>query len=124
MINRVTLLGRLKGPAEFAQGADGSRYAVLTVTTWYRWTDRETGRRRSKADEHTVLTFRRDLLGYLERRATSGAAVYVEGALGSVRGASGERLAAVLVHRDGTVRLVDAAMAGAEDEAGPEHDAA
>ena len=41
-----------------------------------------------------------------------------------MRGASGERLAAVLVHRDGTARLVDAAMAGAEDEAGPEHDAA
>jgi hypothetical protein len=120
MINRVTLLGRLKGAAEFASGSDGGRYAVLSVTTWYRWVERETGRRRSRSDDHTVLTFRRDLFGYLERRAVASATIYVEGALGVVRGAAGERLAAVLVHRDGTIRMVDAAMAGIEDDVGPE----
>lgn len=115
MINKVTLVGKLKRDVELFTSLEGQRFASLTVDTWHSWVDKDTGKRRSKHETHNVLTFRKDLFGYLERHGKSGARIYLEGALGSVKQeVEGSpvpvKIAAVLVHRDGTIRFLDLAL--------------
>lgn len=120
MINKVTLVGKLKRDVELFTSLEGQRFASLTVDTWHSWVDKDSGKRRSKHETHNVLTFRKDLLGYLERHGKTGMRIYLEGALGSVKQeVEGSpvpvKIAAVLVHRDGTIRFLDLAL---ETEAG------
>lgn len=115
MINKVTLVGKLKRDVELFTSLEGQRFASLTVDTWHSWVDKDSGKRRSKHETHNVLTFRKDLLGYLERHGKTGMRIYLEGALGSVKQeVEGSpvpvKIAAVLVHRDGTIRFLDLAL--------------
>lgn len=115
MINKVTLVGRLKKDAEIFTSAEGQPFASLSVDTWHSWMDRDSGKRKTKHEIHSVLTFRKDLIGYIERNGHQGSHVYLEGSLGSVKQeVEGSpvpvKIAAVLVHRDGTVRFLEKAL--------------
>lgn len=115
MINKVTLVGRLKKDAEIFTSMEGQKFASLAVDTWHSWMDRESGKRKTKHEIHNVLTFRKDLIGYLERNGQKGTHVYLEGSLGSVKQeVEGSpipvKVAAVLVHRDGTIRFLEKAL--------------
>ncbi|MCP1336790.1 single-stranded DNA-binding protein [Futiania mangrovi] len=123
MINKVTLLGRLGRDAVIQEAPDGQKYAAMAVATWVTWLDRDTGQRKSRADWHRVISFRKDLLGYLERRAKTGARVYIEGSIRAMRQESkpdAPEVLAILVHRDGTVRILDQGVEQAETPADAE----
>ncbi len=79
-VNKVTLLGFLGRDPEFRALQSGQKLATVSLATAERWTDKQTGEVREKAEWHAVV-----LWGVLAELVTKhlkkGARLYVEGKL-------------------------------------------
>ena len=120
MINRVILLGYVEGEVAMLDQKEG-RLACFRLKTWHRWRDGATGKTRTKTEMHLVMTSRRDLVDLLGRQKSIADLVYVDGALSAVQeetetlGGKAASVAAVVIPRQGTLRILGKNDLAAED---------
>lgn len=79
-VNEVRLLGNLGRDPEIRTFQSGDRIATLNICTTDKWRDRATGEMREHSEWHRVVVREPGSVEYLERNASKGSPVYVEGA--------------------------------------------
>lgn len=79
--NRVILVGNLGRDPEIRNTQDGKRIATLNMATSDHWRDKNTGERRQKTEWHRVVVFNDNLSDVLEKWASKGSKLLVEGQL-------------------------------------------
>ncbi|GBQ42018.1 single-stranded DNA-binding protein [Komagataeibacter europaeus] len=84
MTSKHILMGHLGSDADIVTLANGKRKARLSVADSEGWRDAE-GQWQERTHWHSVVTFQPGLVDYLEKHATKGRLVYVEGAIRSRR---------------------------------------
>lgn len=80
-LNRVMLIGNLTRDPELRTMQSGGRVCNLNVATSERWTDKQTGEKKGKAEFHRVVIFDDKLCDVAEKYLNSGSKVYLEGNL-------------------------------------------
>lgn len=81
-MNRVTLIGNLCADAEVRYMPNGDPVANVRVATNERWTDRQTGEIRERAEFHRITIFGQGLVEkVIEPYAKKGKQVVIEGEL-------------------------------------------
>ena len=80
-LNKVQIIGRLGADVTVNALQSGGRVANLSVATDESYMDRQAGSRVDRTEWHRVVTFQDGLIDMLERHATKGRLVYVEGKL-------------------------------------------
>lgn len=80
MINKVTLIGNLGGAIETIDLPSGSKGAKFSLATSESWKDKD-GNKQEKTEWHRVVIFNDGLVGVLEKYATKGTKLYIEGSL-------------------------------------------
>jgi single-strand DNA-binding protein len=80
-LNQVSLIGNLGRDPEIRATQRGSRVANLRLATSESWTDRGSGQRRETTEWHTIVVFNENLVNVVERYATKGTKLFVQGKL-------------------------------------------
>src|SRR5712671_1078474 len=80
-VNKVILIGNLGQDPKIKTTRGGKKWAMISVATSRRWTDKESGEKTEKTHWHNVVTFHNDTAEMLEAKAKKGSRVYVEGEL-------------------------------------------
>lgn len=80
-VNKVILVGNLGRDPEIRAMQSGDRVANLSIATSDTWTDKSSGERREKTEWHRVVVFNQNQINFIEKYASKGTKVYVEGAL-------------------------------------------
>ena len=80
-MNRVDLIGRLGADVSVNHLPNGGRVANLNVATDESYIDRNSGQKVDKTEWHKVVTFQDGLVGMLEKNATKGRLIHVQGKL-------------------------------------------
>ena len=80
-MNRVELIGRLGNDVTVNHLASGGRVANLSIATDESYRNRQTGEIVDKTEWHRAVTFQDGLIDMLERHATKGRLVHLEGKL-------------------------------------------
>lgn len=80
-LNRVMLIGNLTRDPESRTMQSGGKVCNLSVATNERWTDKQTGEKRDKAEFHRVVIFDDKLCDVAEKYLKGGSKVYLEGSL-------------------------------------------
>ena len=98
-LNKVMLIGRLGADAVVNSLTNGGRVANISVATDEGYISKDSGERVDKTEWHRVVTFQDGMVTTLEKHATKGRQVYVEGKLQTRKwtDAEGER---ALLDRD------------------------
>ena len=79
--NKVLLIGRLGRDAEIRHTRTGGKVANLNVATDESYTDRNTGQKVDKAEWHRIVSFQDGVVDMLEKHATKGRLVHIDGKL-------------------------------------------
>ncbi len=111
-LNRVELIGRLGADVTVNHLASGGRVANLSIATDESYLNKQTGDKVDKTEWHRVVTFQDGLITMLEKHATKGRLVYVDGKLQTRRwkkdGEEGDRFATeILLVPGGRVQFLD-----------------
>ena len=80
-LNKVQIIGRLGGDVTVNALRSGGRVANMSVATDESYRDRQSGGMVDRVEWHRIVTFQDGLIEMLERHATKGRLVYVEGKL-------------------------------------------
>ena len=80
-LNRVELIGRLGDDVSINHLASGGRVANLSIATDESYLNKQTGERVDKTEWHRVVTFQEGLIETLEKHASKGRLVYIDGKL-------------------------------------------
>ena len=80
-LNRVELIGRLGADVTVNQLASGGRVANLSVATDESFINRQTGEKVDRTEWHRIVTFQDGLIDMLQKHASKGRLVYVDGKL-------------------------------------------
>ena len=80
-LNRVELIGRLGMDVSISNLTSGGRVANLSVATDESYLNKQTGERVDKTEWHRIVTFQEGLIDMLEKHATKGRLVYIDGKL-------------------------------------------
>lgn len=80
-VNKVILVGNLGDTPKILTSQSGSKIASFSVATSEQWYDKKAGKKESRTDWHKVVVFNDALIPLLEKYATKGTKVYVEGQL-------------------------------------------
>lgn len=80
-LNKVMLIGRLGADAVVNSLTNGGRVANISVATDEGYISKDSGERVDKTEWHRVVTFQDGMVTTLEKHATKGRQVYVEGKL-------------------------------------------
>ena len=80
-LNRVELIGRLGADVTVNQLASGGRVANLSVATDESFINRHTGEKVDRTEWHRIVTFQDGLIDMLQKHASKGRLVYVDGKL-------------------------------------------
>ena len=80
-LNKVTLIGNLGKDPEVRSTQNGNKVCNLTVATSESWKDKSTGEKKEQTEWHRVVIWNENLIGVVEKYATKGMKVYVEGKL-------------------------------------------
>ncbi len=80
-LNRVELIGRLGNDVSINNLTSGGRVANLSVATDESYLNKQTGERVDKTEWHRIVTFQEGLIDMLEKHATKGRLVYIDGKL-------------------------------------------
>ena len=80
-LNKVQIIGRLGGDVTVNALRSGGRVANMSVATDESFRDRQSGEIVDRVEWHRIVTFQDGLIEMLEKHATKGRLVYVEGKL-------------------------------------------
>ena len=80
-LNRVELIGRLGNDVSINNLTSGGRVANLSVATDESYLNKQTGERVDKTEWHRIVTFQEGLIDMLEKHATKGRLVFIDGKL-------------------------------------------
>lgn len=80
-LNQVSLIGNLGRDPEIRSTQQGKKVANLRLATSESWTDRQSGQRRENTEWHSVVVFNENLVNVVERYATKGTKLFVQGKL-------------------------------------------
>ena len=80
-LNRVELIGRLGADVTVNQLASGGRVANLSVATDESFINKQTGEKVDRTEWHRIVTFQDGLIDMLQKHASKGRLVYVDGKL-------------------------------------------
>ena len=80
-LNRVELIGRLGADVTVNQLASGGRVANLSVATDESFINKQTGEKVDRTEWHRIVTFQEGLIDMLQKHASKGRLVYVDGKL-------------------------------------------
>ena len=80
-LNRVELIGRLGADVTVNQLASGGRVANLSVATDESFINKHTGEKVDRTEWHRIVTFQDGLIDMLQKHASKGRLVYVDGKL-------------------------------------------
>ena len=80
-LNKASLIGRLGADVTINNLQNGGRVANLSVATDESYIAKDSGERVDRTEWHRVVTFQGGLVDTLEKHATKGRLVYVEGKL-------------------------------------------
>ena len=80
-MNKVLLIGRLGADATINGLTSGGRVANLSVATDESYINKQSGERVDKTEWHRVVTFQDGMVTTVEKHATKGRLVQVEGKL-------------------------------------------
>ena len=80
-LNKVQIIGRLGADVTVNALQSGGRVANMSVATDESYMDKQAGSRVDRTEWHRIVTFQDGLIEMLERHATKGRLVYVEGKL-------------------------------------------
>ena len=80
-LNKASLIGRLGADVTINSLQNGGRVANLSVATDESYIAKDSGERVDRTEWHRVVTFQGGLVDTLEKHATKGRLVYVEGKL-------------------------------------------
>lgn len=80
-VNKVILVGNLGDAPKISTSQNGSKMAFFSIATSEQWYDKKNDKRESRTDWHNVVVFNDTLIPVLEKYATKGTKVYVEGQL-------------------------------------------
>ena len=80
-LNKVQIIGRLGADVTVNHLASGGRVANLSIATDESYINRQTGEKVDKTEWHRAVTFQEGLIDMLEKHATKGRLVYIEGKL-------------------------------------------
>ena len=80
-VNKVILIGYLGQDPKIKTSNGGKKWAMFSIATSRRWTDKESGEKMEKTHWHNIVTFHSDIAEMLEAKAKKGSRVYVEGEL-------------------------------------------
>ena len=80
-LNKVQIIGRLGADVTVNHLASGGRVANLSIATDESYIDRQSGERKDRTEWHRGVTFQEGLIDMLEKHATKGRLVYIEGKL-------------------------------------------
>ena len=80
-LNKVQLIGRLGADVTVNHLTSGGRVANLSIATDESYIDRQSGERKDRTEWHRGVTFQEGLIDMLEKHATKGRLVYIEGKL-------------------------------------------
>ena len=78
-LNKVQLIGRLGADVTVNHLTSGGRVANLSIATDESYINRQTGEKVDKTEWHRVVTFQDGLIDMLEKHATKGRLISVEG---------------------------------------------
>ena len=115
MLNKVSLIGHLGKDIEI-KGEVGK----LSVATSESWKDKASGERKERTEWHRVTVFGKNFIEAIQKLATKGRLVYVEGKL---RTSSYEKdnvthySTEIVVDLEGTFRVLDKTDEKAKDKA-------
>ncbi len=77
--NHAELVGRLGADVTVNHLASGGRVANLSIATDESYIDRQSGERQDRTEWHRVVTFQDGLIDMLQKHATKGRLIHVEG---------------------------------------------
>ena len=77
--NHAELVGRLGADVTVNQLTGGGRVANLSIATDESYIDRNSGQKVDKTEWHRVVTFQDGLIDMLQKHATKGRLIHVEG---------------------------------------------
>lgn len=80
-VNKVLIVGNCTRDPEIRFTQSGQKIANLSVATNERWTDRQSGEKREKAEFHRVVIFDERLADVAEKYVKKGSKIYLEGSL-------------------------------------------
>ena len=80
-LNRVELIGRLGNDVSISNLTSGGRVANLSVATDESYLNKQTGERVDRTEWHRIVTFQEGLIDMLEKHATKGRLVFIDGKL-------------------------------------------
>src|SRR5262249_7439131 len=80
-VNKIILVGNLRGDPEGRPNQDGRPIVNLRVATSENWRDKATGERRERTEWHRVVIFNENLAKIAEQYLKKGSKVYLEGQL-------------------------------------------
>lgn len=80
-LNCAQIIGRLGADATIAHLASGGTVANLSVATDESFIDKNSGERRERTTWHDIVTFQPGLVTMLQKHATKGRMVYIQGRL-------------------------------------------
>ena len=111
-LNKASLIGRLGGDVVINNLKNGGRVANLSVATDESYIVKDSGERVDRTEWHRVVTFQGGLVDTLEKHATKGRLVYVEGKLQTRKfrkdGESSDRYATeILVVPGGRIQFLE-----------------
>ena len=111
-LNKVQIIGRLGADVIVNHLASGGRVANLSIATDESYINRQTGEKVDKTEWHRAVTFQEGLIDMLEKHATKGRLVYIDGKLQTRRwkkdGEDSERFSTeILLVPGGRVQFLD-----------------
>jgi single-strand DNA-binding protein len=82
-LNKVMLIGHLGADPEIRRTQDGKPVATFSLATTERWTDKASGVKREQTEWHRIVVFNEQLAETTQKYLKKGAAVFIEGKLGT-----------------------------------------
>jgi single-strand DNA-binding protein len=80
-VNKVIIIGNLARDPESRTFPNGGKVVNLRVATSERWTDKQSGEKKERAEFHSVAIFNENLAKIAEQYLRKGSTVYIEGQL-------------------------------------------
>ena len=111
-LNKVQLIGRLGADVTVNHLINGGRVANLSIATDESYINKQTGEKVDRTEWHRAVTFQDGLIDMLQKHATKGRLVYIDGKLQTRRwskpGEEGERFSTeILLVPGGRVQFLD-----------------
>lgn len=80
-VNKVIIVGNLGKDPEIRTFQSGGRVASFSVATSESWKDKATGEKKERTEWHRISVFNDHLITVIEKFASKGTKVYLEGRL-------------------------------------------